>query len=275
MSIFSRLDTFFSSDKFVKTLKNILKQEGYQIADKLDDARYRITNGNLTFEIDTAAAQKSDSDDKLECMLTDLIKTMEADCITEQRLVSFTNSQSSLRFIVMREEDITDNLVYTDFVSSLKKVIVYTPDDIIIHKLDKSYLKKWDVPKEVLISVADRNMCRLMTKAQIHETSLKDEVRVLELSLPSKELCVSLMMCNDFRRVISETFGPKFLVVAPSYESILILENVTNNILEGLGMVIITEYKKAKNPLTTDVILFDPNGINVAGRFSLSSETNA
>ena len=88
------------------------------------------------------------------------------------------------------------------------------------------------MPKEVLFSVADRNMCRLLMKADISESKLKEDVRALEFKLPNSELCVSLMMCNDFHRVVSDSFGPKFLVVAPSLDSILVLENNTNNILD-------------------------------------------
>ena len=89
-------------------------------------------------------------------------------------------------------------------------------------------------------------------------------------------------MCNEFRTAVYEKLGAKFLVVAPSRENLLVLKNITNNILEGLGTVILSEYRKAKNPLTTDVLLFTPQEIQVAGRFSIgrgedirSSEQNA
>lgn len=275
MSFLDKFSNTFTKDKFQNSLKTALKKYGYQISQKVDNDTYKVSKDKFCFDIDVSSLHHTTSQNEYDTILEQLIKVMEADSETEKRMVSFTNAQVSLRFIVMREEDVTNDLIYTDFVSNLKKVVVYTPDDTLIHTLDKSYLKKWDVPKEVLFSVADRNMCRLLTKVNIHEGDIKDGIRVLELSLDSKALCVSLMMCNDFRSVISRYFGPKFLVVAPSYDSLLVLENVTNNILEGLGMVIINEYKKAEKPLTTDVLLFDPTGVNVAGRFSVKEEVTA
>ena len=53
------------------------------------------------------------------------------------------------------------------------------------------------------------------------------------------------MVCSDFRRSVYTYMGAKFLVVAPSTESFLILENITNNILENLGNIIVKEYRKS------------------------------
>jgi hypothetical protein len=152
----------------------------------------------------------------------------------------------------------------------LKKVVVYTPDDGDLQLLTDANVKRWGVPREVLFSVADRNMCKLLEKAVITETIL-NETKVLEFSLPNMELCVSTLMCNDFRKTVYKYFGAKFLTVAPSRDSLLVLENVTNNILEGLGAVIIDEYRKSGKPLTTDVLLFTRNSIETAGHFSVDS----
>lgn len=268
MSLLNKFDDILGTDKFYKTFKSAVREQGFQISKKLNEDTYEISNGLISFNIDTSVARKAYSSEKSETELNRLIRKLESDCSVKAKLVSFTNGQSVLRFIVMHEKDVTPDFIVSDFVGALKKVIVYTSDDVTVEPLDKNYLKKWDVPKEVLFSVADRNMCRLLMKAEISEARLKEDVRVLEFKLPCSELCVSLMMCNDFHRVVSDSFGPKFLVVAPSYSSILVLENITNNILEGLGTVIINEYKNSKKPLTTDVLLFDPSGINIAGRFS-------
>ncbi len=185
----------------------------------------------------------------------------------ESRMVSFTNGQAFLRFVVMREKDVTEDMLYADFIPGLKKVIVYTADDCIIRRMTDSIFKRWGVPREVVFSVSDRNMCRLLNKAEIKETTLGDGIKAIEFELPSKSFSTAMMMCADFRKTVYKYMGAKFLVVAPSNENMLILENITNNILEGLGSVIVSEYKKAKSPLTTDVMLFTPNGIQIAGTF--------
>lgn len=265
----SGLKSLIVKDKFENELKNALKRHNFSVADKLSNTLYEIASGTSKFQIDVSSI-KQEYDNAISDEAAEIIITrLEKEFVTESKMISFTNGQSLLRFLVMREEEISNDCLFTDFVSGLKKVIVYSSDDITLHILSETYLKKWSVPREVVFSVADRNMCKLLEKAQINESNLSESVKAIEFSLPNKELSVSMMMCNEFRKTVYKKLGAKFLVVAPSRESLLILENVTNNILEGLGTVIISEYRKSKFPLTTDVLLFTPYSIEIAGRFSV------
>ena len=269
MKLAEKFGGLFCRDKFEAEFRNALKRRQFNIVSKQDEGLYEVSNGTVMFTVDVsearAAYEKSRSDDELDM----LINRLEHDCLTKGRMVSFTNGQEFLRLLIMREKDVTADMISADFVEGLKKVAVYTPDDEIIHFLDEDTLKKWGVPREVVFSVADRNMCRILSKAEINEETLCENIKALEFKISSPAFCSSLIMCNEFRTAVYEKLGAKFLVVAPSRENLLVLKNITNNILEGLGTVILSEYRKAKNPLTTDVLLFTPQEIQVAGRFSI------
>lgn len=269
MKLAEKFGGIFCRDKFEAEFRNALKRRQFNIVSKHDDGQYEVSNGTVMFTVDVsearAAYEKSRSDEELDM----LINRLEHDCLTKGRMVSFTNGQEFLRLLIMREKDVTPDMISADFVEGLKKVAVYTPDDEIIHFLDEDTLKKWGVPREVVFSVADRNMCRILSKAEINEETLCENIKALEFKISSPAFCSSLIMCNEFRTAVYEKLGAKFLVVAPSRENLLVLKNITNNILEGLGTVILSEYRKAKNPLTTDVLLFTPQEIQVAGRFSI------
>lgn len=269
MKLAEKISGLFSRDKFETGFRNALKNRQFDIVSKNDDDSYEITNGTVVFTVDAgearAAYEKNRSDEELER----LINRLEHDCLTKGRMVSFTNGQEFLRLLIMREKDVSGTMISADFVDGLKKVAVYTPDDEIIHFLDEDTLKRWGVPREVVFSVADRNMCRLLSKAEISEETLTGGIKALDFKISSPAFCSSLIMCNEFRSAVYERLGAKFLVVAPSRENLLVLKNITNNILEGLGTVILSEYRKAKNPLTTDVLLFTPQEIQIAGRFSI------
>ncbi len=274
MKLAEKISGLFSRDKFETGFRNALKNRQFDIVSKNDDDSYEITNGTVVFTVDAgearAAYEKNRSDEELER----LINRLEHDCLTKGRMVSFTNGQEFLRLLIMREKDVSGTMISADFVDGLKKVAVYTPDDEIIHFLDEDTLKRWGVPREVVFSVADRNMCRLLSKAEISEETLTGGIKALDFKIPSPAFCSSLIMCNEFRSAVYERLGAKFLVVAPSRENLLVLKNITNNILEGLGTVILSEYRKAKNPLTTDVLLFTPQEIQIAGRFSIGKGDN-
>lgn len=269
MKLAEKFGGIFCRDKFEAEFRNALKRRQFNIVSKRDDGQYEVSNGTVMFTVDVsearAAYEKSRSDEELDM----LINRLEHDCLTKGRMVSFTNGQEFLRLLIMRDKDVTPDMISADFVEGLKKVAVYTPDDEIIHFLDEDTLKKWGVPREVVFSVADRNMCRILSKAEINEETLCENIKALEFKISSPAFCSSLIMCNEFRTAVYEKLGAKFLVVAPSRENLLVLKNITNNILEGLGTVILSEYRKAKNPLTTDVLLFTPQEIQVAGRFSI------
>lgn len=269
MRLAEKLSGLFCRDKFETCFRNALKNRRFDIVSKKDDSSYEVTNGTVAFTVDVsearAAYEKNRSDEELER----LIGRLEHDCLTKGRMVSFTNGQEFLRLLIMREKDVTSDMISADFVNGLKKVAVYTPDDEIIHFLDEETLKRWGVPREVVFSVADRNMCRLLSKAEIGEETLPGDIKALYFKISAPAFCSSLIMCNEFRSAVYERLGAKFLVVAPSRENLLVLKNITNNILEGLGTVILSEYRKAKNPLTTDVLLFTPQEIQTAGRFSI------
>ncbi len=269
MKLAEKIGGIFCRDKFESGFRNALKRQNFSVVSRDSDSVYEISNGNASFKIDIGEAravyEKAQSDEALD----KLIKRLELDFVTKGRMVSFTNGQEFLRLMIMRSKDVSELMISTDFVDGLKKVVAYTPDDETIHFLDDATLKRWGVPREVVFSVADRNMCRILAKAEISEETICGEIKALEIKTPAAAFSSSFIMCNDFRPLIYERFGAKFLVVAPSRESLLVLKNITNDILEGLGTVILSEYRKAKNPLTTDVLLFTQQDIQIAGRFSI------
>lgn len=274
MKLAEKIGGIFCRDKFEAGFKNALKRQHFFITSRDSDSVYEISNGTASFKIDIGEARSIYEATQSDEVLDRLIKRLELDFVTKGRMVSFTNGQEFLRLLIMREKDVSELMISADFVDGLKKVVAYTPDDEIVHYLDEATLKRWGVPREVVFSVADRNMCRILSRAEISEEELTGGIKALEIKSSAPAFSSSFILCNDFRSVIYGKFGAKFLVVAPSRESLLVLKNITNDILEGLGTVILSEYKKAKNPLTTDVLLFTQQDIQIAGRFSIGHNDN-
>ena len=272
MKLAEKFGGLLGRSKFENGFKNALKRQNFHIVSKESDCVYEISNGDVSFKIDIGEARRVYEENQSDEELDKLINRLEMNFAAESRMVSFTNGQEFLRLMLMREQDVDKSMISMDFVEGLKKVVVYTPDDEIIHCIDNAMLKRWDVPREVVFSVADRNMCRILSKAEIGEESLCGSIKALDLKIPHMAFCSSLILCNEFRSAVYERLGSKFLVVAPSRESLLVLKNITNDILEGLGTVILSEFRKAKNPLTTDVMLFTPKDIQIAGHFSIGRD---
>ena len=272
MKLAEKFGGLLGRSKFENGFKNALKRQNFHIVSKESDCVYEISNGSAVFKIDISEARRIYEETQSDEELDKLINRLEMNFAAEGRMVSFTNGQEFLRLMIMREQDVDDTMISADFVEGLKKVVVYTPDDEVIHNIDDAMLKRWGVPKEVVLSVADRNMCRILSKAEIGEEMLCGSIKTLDIKIPHMAFCSSLILCNEFRSAVYERLGSKFLVVAPSRESLLVLKNITNDILEGLGTVILSEFRKAKNPLTTDVLLYTPKDIQIAGHFSIGRD---
>ncbi|MBQ5319698.1 MAG: hypothetical protein J6K17_11430 [Oscillospiraceae bacterium] len=274
MKLTDKLGGFFTHDKFEAEFRNILKNLHLHIISHESRNSYELANGTASFRFDTtkprAAYEKNPTDEKLE----KIVRRLEKEVATKSRMISFTNGQEFLRLMPMRDKDVRRNMISTDFVEGLKKVVVYTPDDETIFFLDEATLKRWSVPKEVVFSVADRNMCRLLSRAVISEEELPGGLMALEIKIEAETFSSALMLCNDFHSAVKKKFGEKFLVVAPSRENLLVLKNLTNDVIKGLGTVILSEYRKAQNPLTTDVLLFTGQDVQIAGRFSIGHTEN-
>lgn len=256
-------------DKFESAFRSALKKQNLSVASKESDNIFVITNGSASFRTNTEKARRLYEKNGSTREMHRLIKRIGLDLDMEKRMVSFTNGQEFLRLMLMREQDVTEDMISADFAEGLKKVVVYTPDDETIYNLDDETLKRWVVPREVAFSAADRNMCRILARAEIKEDMICGDITALELKISTPAFSSSVILCNDFRMAVHDKVGERFLVVAPSRESLLVLKTITNDILEGLGTVILNEYKKAKNPITTDVLMFTPEGVQTAGSFSV------
>ncbi len=274
MKLTDKLGGMFIHDKFDTEFRNILKSLHLHIISHEGRNSFEIANGTASFKFDTtkarAAYEKNPTDEKLE----KISRRLSKEVATKSRMISFTNGQEFLRLMPLRDRDVKRNMISDDFVEGLKKVVVYTPDDETIFYLDEATLKRWSVPKEVVFSVADRNMCRLLEKAQLNEEELPCGIKALEIKIRTEIFSSALMLCNDFHPAVKSKFGEKFLVVAPSRENLLVLKNLTSDAVKGLGTVILSEYRKTKNPLTTDVLLFTGQDIQIAGKFSIGHNDN-
>lgn len=259
-----------TEDRFNRLFRNALKKNKYT-ARKCSKDYYIVSDGadSLGFDISQEKYSFAKSRDQ-ECVES-LLERIAREFYILSRLVSFTNGQEFIRYTIMRGEEIGRDMIAEDFIGDLKKVICYTGDDVKARHIGEEYIKKWDVPREVLFSVADRNMCRLLRKTAFTESVMSDgsqSISCLDFKAEGSDFTVALMMCADFRSYISAHLSPKFLVAVPSKDTIIVMSEVTNDVLERLGTAIVGEFRFASRPLTTDIFLYSSAGVEVAGHFS-------
>lgn len=259
-----------TDEKFNRLFRSSLKKNKLTVKSRGSRDYYIVTDGNESLGFDISAEKYDYAKNRSNSACEKLMERVNRDFYILSRLVSFTNGQEFLRYTIMRSEEIGPDMICDDFMGCLKKVICFTGDNVHARILSESYMKRWDVPKEVLFSVADRNMCRLLRKAEYTESSLNagNAIRCLDFKAEGNDFTVALMMCSDFRDYISEHLSSRFLAAVPSKDTMLVLSEVTNDVLERLGTAIVSEYRWASRPLTTDIFHFSSAGIAIAGHFA-------
>ena len=252
------------SDRLTKELKAALKRLGMKIVSRNGEV-FEITDNPVTFKADMSGYRDLEnvSADEIERIVVRLQKEAEA----ETRMVSFTNGQEFLRYILLPEEEVTEHMVSADFAAGLKKVVVCTVDDMHIKLFDEKYLQRWAVPKEVAISAADKNMCRLMDNCEFIVIELRPGLKAVEVDAEYPVFTAAFIACNNFRPRMSKLLGEKYIVLAPSSSSVIALENLTKDVADKIGREVVSAYNYAERPLTTAALVFDQTGITVAGKF--------
>ena len=248
-------------DKLGKDLKSVLKKHSMKIKAHSGDV-YDISDGIISFSADLSAFREHDYSEE---MLDDVIMRRYKMAEAESRMVSFTNGQAFLRFVLTAAENVTPSMVTLDFTDNLKKVAVYTADDHDYKLISGVQLKKWDVPMEVAFSAADKNMCRMMDKCEFRTVKLRPEVNAVEIEPVYPEFMASFIACGDFRMKMSKLLGDKFIVLAPSDESVIAVDNLTEEFYGEITKIVSKEYRAAEKPLTTSVLIFDRSGVTEAG----------
>lgn len=258
---------FFQQDKFLRVLKSTLKRHKMELGTQLSADLYEIKSGMVSFEIDVSKARVSYEETKSSDLLEQLLDKLAIDFITKYKLDSFKTAQSSIRLLLMRNDDIKSNYLTRDFIEDLKIVVAFASDGSGITPLDGSYARKWGIPVDVLFAVGDKNMCDILRKAEAVVSEISGKIRVMEFPSATEELRAAFIACSFFQKLASSKLGSRFLVVFPSASTLLVIEDVMNNVIESFGPMIVKEFEASPKRLSTDVFLFTPNGIEIAGRF--------
>lgn len=250
------MSEFFGSDRFDRAFRSAVKRYGFSVAEKKDSNLYILSRDGVEIEADTSEPRRQSDAESFAAELDSRFGL-------ESRLCSFTNAQAVLRLMAVPENGVKDNFIAAPFAGSLMKAVCYADDGSGVYMLDSRYLKKWGVPKEVLFSVADRNMGQLLSRLGFNFPEIVPGVNAAELRSRGDPLAVSTMMCTDFRELMSEKFGETFLVTAPSRDSLLAVHEIPQNILDSLAEAVQKDYKWADDPLTAEIFCFSPDGITV------------
>lgn len=260
------MSDLFSLDRFEKVFRSAVKHYDFSVADKISDDLYILSRDGIEIEADVSELRIRYGRSRLKSDADFFATELDSRFALEARLSSLTNAQAVLRLMVVPENRAEDNSISIPFAGSLMKTVYYTGDNNEAFILDSKYLKKWGVPKEVLFSVADRNMGQLLSRLDCNFTEIIKGVTAAEIRSGGNPFAVSTVLCSDFRELISSKFGESFLVALPSADNLLAVHEIPRDIFESLSEAVLKDYRWADRPLTSEIFRFSPDGIYVVNK---------
>ena len=253
------------SKKFNRLVRAELRRHGLEITSQRDDFCY-ITDGEGELSFSMADEKIAYSCSRSEDDVRAFADRVKADFEMDKRMVSFTNGQNFLRITAMHQGEIGQGMIAADFVGGMKKVLCMTSDDRHARLVYEDILTEWDVPPEMLLSVADRNMSRLMTSQRLSCGTLDRGLRYAQLG-GTDDFNAALMMCNGFYGYISPVVGTRFLLIAPSKDTVIAMTEPPFNVGAKFRDMVTEHNRWSSDPLTTNVYLYTSQGVEVVTHF--------
>lgn len=249
---------FLLKDKFDRNLSAALKHRGIRIASR-DENIYTFALGNDEAVADITALKEefeASGESSFENFADEILSVLKL----KSKLDSFTNAQFLLFPFIVKEEEITEEMIALPFAGNIFKAVYCTDESEKILSLDSQYIKKWNTPKEVLFSVADRNMGKEFSKADMSFTEITGGVKAVEFEYKGNVPVSSMILCNDFRETVKEKLGECFLAAIPSENTLFAVQNISEKLTVDLKNAVYKEYEWADKPISTEIYKFQSDG---------------
>ena len=257
-----------TDERFNRLFRAEARKLGFSVA-RIKDNYCSVSDGERSLKFDISSEKYAYARTRSAVEAQKMAERVQADFDVLDRMVSFTNGQNFLRFTAVHSGEVKKGMISEDFMGCFRKVLCTTSDDIHARILDEKYLREWDIPAEVLFSVADRNMSRTLLKMTFNEGIIDEgsNIRFMELSAETGDFAAAMMTCSGFYDFASKRLGNRFLVIAPSKDTVAAMTEPVENIYSRFRDLVTESNRWSSEPLTTAVFLYTPQGIETADRF--------
>ncbi len=257
-----------TDDRFNRLFRSEAKKRGFTVA-KIRDNYCSVSDGERSLKFDISPEKYAFARTRSVAEAQKMADRVTADFEVLDRMVSFTNGQNFLRFLLIHGGEVKKGMITSDFYGGLKRVLCTTSDDIHARILDEKYLREWDTPAEVLFSVADRNMSRAMDKLVFNEGVLDEtgNIRFMEFMTESSGFAPAMIACSGFYDFVRAHLGNRFLVIAPSKDVVAAVTEPAANIYSRFRDLVTENNRWSSDPLTTAVLLYTPQGTETVDIF--------
>lgn len=252
-------------DFVFEKFKSELEKKGVKI-DSIDEKEiiYININDNV-LEISLENTRRNYERDADESHILDLVNTVIS---YENALPTWEVAKEKIYVQLFPNNFDLQNSIVEKITDEFSKGYVISENDKLTW-ISKEILKTWNIDETELKNQANSNANRLLSETEIKYEIVEDKKLGL-IDVENSFLKGSLLFASDMKEKIKEDIGFPFYAVIPVRDFCYIFsEKDMKFISMRIGEVVVDEYKKSENPVTTEILKFTENGVEVVGKYNV------
>ena len=148
----------------------------------------------------------------------------------------------------------------------VNKIYVYRKNDMLTW-ISNQDIEKWNVSPSTLNEQAEKNGDKILAESKI-EYDIIENRKLGRLETAYFNLKSALLLTPSIKEKLESDFGFPFFAVIPVRDFCYIFsEEDFEFFSQSIGQVVMEEYEQSGYPLTTELLKFTENGIEIVGIF--------
>jgi hypothetical protein len=221
---------------------------------KETELKVSLDNVRKDFELDKDTTQITFFAQSLDSSIIDLPATWDE--VKDHVFTSFFPS----------DYDFTD-VIHSKVTDEFTQIYVYSSKWGLAW-ISKKELKKWGKSDADFIRQANSNGDKLLASSEITFDTIENR-RIGIFETEHETLTGALLFAPSLKEKIKKYIGFPFYAVFPVRDFCYIFsEKDFNFFSKKLGPIVVEEYTKSGYPITTEILKFSKNGVEVVGKYS-------
>lgn len=232
--------------------------------EELDDGGFRLVIGETTVTVSLENKGREFDETGDESVLTHFVETI----LAHGDLLPRSWEQAKPRVYLAAEPSDHEfgDACRQEASEQVCLVLVYLSDPgLHIVWLTPDLLQRLGVSREMAEAHAETNVARLLEATPL--TTAEADGHTLGLLETHSPLKASLIFAGNLREKVEPALGWPVFAVIPNRDFVYLIPESAEEILGGVGKVVVSEYAKRGYPLSTEVFRVDDAGAKAVGSF--------
>jgi hypothetical protein len=246
--------------------KSQLEKQGIKIDSVDDTGLIHITMGDTTLNVSLDNLRKNYSRDKDSSHISNFVQTLVSYSIEIPS--RWINAKDDIYVSFFPNDFQFNDFLHHKITDRFSKVYVHNGQDKLTW-ITKNDLLKWNITEADIAKQANINADKLLSGTPISIENIENHKLGL-IESESTSLKGALLFAPAMKEKVIKDFSFPFYAVLPVRDFCYIFSEEDFDFFSSkIGAVVVDEYKQSGYPITTEILKFTDNGVEVVGEYSI------